>query len=242
MNKKASFSTIALLIIFGASGCGTMENQNTEKSSKDSYMQQLDALQNSGATGNLLSCMYILKANSFLSSKNADELTKDTDLRNAFSEAQLRAKANATGKLSQILGTGVGNQFEFCDSLGEIDYNTFEYKDVESLNSKVNKSSGSTVWQHSLDMTGIGVWQERLKSDWQEDVGQQYLFINNVNCLFYVFDENAQDKDLMRKAYQWLSQYSGVHIAGSNWLLMDSSYGEKCTGPITDVFGGYRVN
>ncbi|CAN2231058.1 hypothetical protein [Candidatus Planktophila dulcis] len=105
-----------------------------------------------------------------------------------------------------------------------------------------NEDPGSYVWQRNLDMTGTGNWVERAKSDWQEDVGQTYLFVSNVNCLFYVFDENAEDKDVMRRAYQWLSQYSGIHIAGSNWLLMDSSYGEKCTGPVTDTFGGYRVN
>jgi hypothetical protein len=91
-------------------------------------------------------------------------------------------------------------------------------------------------------MSGTGNWAERSRADWKEDVGQKYLFVSSVNCLFYVFDENSEDKDLMQRAYQWLSQYSGVHIAGSNWLLMDSSYGEKCTGPVTDTFGGYRVN
>lgn len=105
-----------------------------------------------------------------------------------------------------------------------------------------NEDPGSYVWQHNLDMTGTGNWVERAKADWKEDVGQKYLFVSNVNCLFYVFDENADDKELMQRAYQWLSQYSGVHIAGSNWLLMDSSYGEKCTGPVTDTFGGYRLN
>ena len=101
---------------------------------------------------------------------------------------------------------------------------------------------GSFVWQRNLDMTGVGVWDERYPNEWVEDVGQQYLFANEVGCLFYVFDENSSDKDLMRRAYQWLSQYAGVHIAGSVWILLDSSYGEKCTGPVTDQFGGYRVN
>lgn len=105
-----------------------------------------------------------------------------------------------------------------------------------------NADPGSFVWQRNLDMTGVGTWNERLKEDWQEDVGQQFLFVNQVGCLFYVFDENSDDRDLMNRAYQWLSQYSGVHIAGSSWILMDSSYGEKCTGPVTDTFGGYRVN
>jgi hypothetical protein len=105
-----------------------------------------------------------------------------------------------------------------------------------------NADPGSFVWQRNLDMTGVGTWNERFKEDWQEDVGQQYLFVNKVGCLFYVFDENSDDRDLMNRAYQWLSQYSGVHIAGSRWILMDSSYGEKCTGPVTDTFGGYRVN
>lgn len=105
-----------------------------------------------------------------------------------------------------------------------------------------NADPGSFVWQRNLDMTGVGTWNERSEEDWQEDVGQQFLFINQVGCLFYVFDENSDDSDLMNRAYQWLSQYSGVHIAGSNWILMDSSYGEKCTGPVTDTFGGYRVN
>jgi hypothetical protein len=105
-----------------------------------------------------------------------------------------------------------------------------------------NADPGSFVWQRNLDMTGVGTWNERSEEDWQEDVGQQFLFINQVGCLFYVFDENSDDRDLMNRAYQWLSQYSGVHIAGSNWILMDSSYGEKCTGPVTDTFGGYRVN
>ena len=112
----------------------------------------------------------------------------------------------------------------------------------------VDKSSdgvidpGSFVWQRNLDMTGVGVWDERYPNEWVEDVGQQYLFANEVGCLFYVFDENSSDKDLMRRAYQWLSQYAGVNIAGSVWILLDSSYGEKCTGPVTDQFGGYRVN
>jgi hypothetical protein len=105
-----------------------------------------------------------------------------------------------------------------------------------------NADPGSFVWQRNLDMTGVGTWNERLKEDWQEDVGQQFLFVNQVGCLFYVFDENSDDRDLMNRAYQWLSQYAGVHIAGSSWILMDSSYGEKCTGPVTDTFGGYRVN
>jgi hypothetical protein len=105
-----------------------------------------------------------------------------------------------------------------------------------------NADPGSFVWQRNLDMTGVGTWNERSKKDWQEDVGQQFLFVNQVGCLFYVFDENSEDRDLMNRAYQWLSQYSGVHIAGSTWILMDSSYGEKCTGPVTDTFGGYRLN
>jgi hypothetical protein len=105
-----------------------------------------------------------------------------------------------------------------------------------------NADPGSFVWQRNLDMTGVGTWNERSKEDWQEDVGQQFLFVNQVGCLFYVFDENSDDRDLMNRAYQWLSQYSGVHIAGSSWILMDSSYGEKCTGPVTDTFGGYRLN
>lgn len=101
---------------------------------------------------------------------------------------------------------------------------------------------GSFVWQRNLDMTGVGVWDERYPNEWVEDVGQQYLFLNEVGCLFYVFDENSSDKDLMRRAYQWLQQYAGVHIAGNVWILLDSSYGEKCTGPVTDQFGGYQLN
>lgn len=112
----------------------------------------------------------------------------------------------------------------------------------DDYSSGYNEDPGSFVWQRNLDMTGVGSWVERAKADWKEDVGQQYLFVNQIGCLFYVFDENAKDKDLMNRAYQWLSQYAGVHIAGANWLLMDSSYGEKCTGPVTDTFGGYRVN
>ena len=111
-----------------------------------------------------------------------------------------------------------------------------------SDSTEYNADPGSFVWQRNLDMTGVGTWNERSKEDWKEDVGQQFLFVNQIGCLFYVFDENSDDKDLMNRAYQWLSQYSGVHIAGSSWILMDSSYGEKCTGPVTDTFGGYQVN
>jgi hypothetical protein len=128
------------------------------------------------------------------------------------------------------------------------DNNMFEADDTTAQagtseeTSVYNEDPGSSVWQRNLEMSGTGNWTERSRADWKEDVGQKYLFVSSVNCLFYVFDENSEDKDLMQRAYQWLSQYSGVHIAGSNWLLMDSSYGEKCTGPVTDTFGGYRVN
>lgn len=123
-----------------------------------------------------------------------------------------------------------------------IDTPGYNENEVTENSSNDLADPGSFVWQRNLDMTRIGVWNERDRDKWVEDVGQQYLFVNKVGCLFYVFDENSPDKDLMQQAYQWLSQYAGVHIAGNVWILLDSSYDRKCTGPITDQFGGYQLN
>jgi hypothetical protein len=230
-----------MTLLIGISGCGSSSKQGSEDNMLNPYISQLDDLDTKGATGNLLSCMYSLKQMAFYPD-DPEKFSTDLALRDALSEANKRALTHASGDLLKNLQSESGDWIEICSQLGEINWTKYEYMSIKSEALNVEINPGSSVWQRNLDMTGVGAWVERPKQDWQEDVGQQYLFVNKVNCLFYVFDENSKDRDLMQRAYQWLSQYSGIHIAGSNWILMDSSYGEKCTGPVTDTFGGYRVN
>lgn len=144
-----------------------------------------------------------------------------------------QSTSNAQGANDPASNSATGSQ-DSADSQG--------YAMTDETFDETYGDPGSYVWQQNLDMTGTGTWVERGPNEWKQNVEQQYLFVNQVGCLFYVFDENTSDADVMNRAYQWLVQYSGVHIAGSNWILMDSSYGEKCTGPVTDTFGGYRLN
>lgn len=244
-------------VLFSTAGCANSPF-NKEKS-LNPFITALDQAGLNIPKGNELACIYQHKYLDLtmgqLDGENyldglVDGVPFPEFIKEGIAEAKRRIEENADSTLRRALSEEGGNWSDICSAFGELDVDTGWWTpSVSNIDTPRNPQStlknydpGSAVWQRNLDMTGVGTWEERAKEDWKEDVGQQYLFVNKVNCLFYVFDENSQDKDLMQRAYQWLSQYSGIHIAGPAWILMDASYGEKCTGPITDAFGGYRVN
>jgi hypothetical protein len=247
---------VACTLLF-SSGC----TNSVSIKSKDTnpFILELDKAGLNFQSGNQLACIYQYKYLDLtmgqLDGKNyLDDLVDGVPLpqfiEEGIAEAKRRVAENADTNLRDAISRDSSNWTDVCSVYGEMDPNTGWWNPnvpeidatQEFQTGDESIDAGSFVWQRNLDMTGVGTWAERPREDWKEDVGQQYLFVNKVNCLFYVFDENSKDRDLMQRAYQWLSQYSGVHIAGPTWILMDSSYGEKCTGPVTDALGGYRLN